>query len=98
MTPHRLHAVLHLLYPFCPHQIQHHLLGQLALSLVEIADMISVFEELHRYVPVVTSAFQYHVLIEGEIDECTNTKFNDKFHRLLVGGDQLTAARARGAQ
>ena len=58
--------------------------------------MISILEELHKYVPVVTSTFQSHVLIEGEVDECTIT--NDKFHRLLFGGDQPTAARARGAQ
>ena len=71
-------------------------LGILLKSEMSYADMISILEELHKYVPVVSSTTQTNVLVDGEVEECT--VIDDKFHRLLFGGDQLTAARARGAQ
>ena len=36
------------------------------------------------------------VTVEGEVEDCYVTE--DRFHCMLLGGDQLTAARARGAQ
>ena len=58
--------------------------------------MISILEDLHKYIPVVTSTSQTSVLVEGEVEECTIT--DDELFRIVFGGDQLTAARARGAQ
>ena len=71
-------------------------LGILLKSEMSYADMISILEELHKYVPVVSSTTQTNVPVDGEVEECT--VIDDKFHRLLFGGDQLTTARARGAQ
>lgn len=68
-------------------------LGILIKSEMCHAHMISILEELHRYVPVVTSTSQTDVLVEGEVDKCTIT--DDQFHHLLFGEDQLTAPRAR---
>ena len=48
-----------------------------------LADMISILEELHKYIPVVSSTTQASMLVEGEVEECTVT--DDKFHRLLFG-------------
>lgn len=78
------------------HAIMQIPLGILLKSEMSYADMISILEELQKYVPVVSSTSQTSVLVDGEVEECTVT--DDKFHRLLFGGDQLTAARARGAQ
>jgi len=54
--------------------------------------MMVILEELSSYVPVVTTE-------ESVNDpECgTTTLPNDDFHHILFGGDQLTAARARGS-
>ena len=71
-------------------------LGILLKSELSYADMISILEELQKYVPVVSSTFQTSVLVESEVEECTVT--DDKLHRLIFEGDQLTAARAKGAQ
>lgn len=57
-------------------------------------DMVDIMSHLHQYVPTVEYTEESsipgsdgHVEIPQAI-----------FHRILFGGDQLTAARARGAQ
>ena len=71
-------------------------LGIILKSEISHADMIAIEEELHKYVPRITSTATVDVMVEGKTENCTITE--DKFHRILFGGDQLTAARARGAQ
>lgn len=56
----------------------------------EMADILS---HLHQYVPSVP--FQCQVQhASGEVF----TEHRSSMHRIIVGGDQLTAARIRGAQ
>ena len=49
------------------------------------ADMIGILEDLHKYVPMVTSLRKMSVSVEGEVEECY--VHEDTFHRLLFGGD-----------
>ena len=65
-------------------------------SEINHADMIAILEDLHKYVPMVTSVTKISVTVEGKVEDCSVTE--DRFHRMLLGGDQLTAARACGAQ
>ena len=57
----------------------------------QLEDMCSIMDSLHDYVPTITT-------------QCTNPITDsetfpvDTFHKILFGGDQLTCARARGAQ
>lgn len=51
-------------------------------------------ESLHEYVP--THSTLSKVSVPGGDEEIDVMK--DKFHQILFGGDQLTAARARGSQ
>ena len=71
-------------------------LGIILKSEINHADMIAILEDLHKYVPMVTSVTKTSVTVEGKVEDCSVTE--DRFHRMLLGGDQLTAARARGAQ
>ena len=71
-------------------------LGIILKSEISHADMIAILEDLHKYVPMVTSVTKTSVTVEGEVEDCSITE--DHFHRILLGGDQLTAARVRGAQ
>lgn len=50
-------------------------------------------EELHDYVPTVTTTAMVDVDDNEEVEV-----IYDDFHHILVAGDQLTAARARGSQ
>ena len=54
-------------------------------------DMISILEQLHQYVPTVTTVHTSDVEGYGEI-------IKDDFHYILFGGDQLTTAWIRGSQ
>jgi len=54
--------------------------------------MVDIMSHLHQYVPVVTST-QEIMTSTGE----TVQKENSVLHPILVGGDQLTVARARAA-
>ena len=54
-----------------------------------IDEMSLIMDELHNYVPLVTQDFS-HVLPDGSVWEDNS----DFFHRILMGGDQLTVARA----
>ena len=58
----------------------------------KLEEMADILEEFHKYVPNHAS--------EGNIvlpDGHTRNFDNTLFHKLLVGGDQLTVARVRGA-
>ena len=57
--------------------------------------MISILEELHKYVPKITTTTQVKVIQNDETEE-ESTIYEDNVHRILLGGDQLTAARVRG--
>jgi len=57
-------------------------------------DMISILEHLTKYVPFVTTE-------DAVFDEKSNTMvplIDHHIHDLLLGGDQLTVERVRGAQ
>ena len=56
------------------------------------SDMIDILTHLHQYVPAVSST--YERLISTGVKVTTE---KTAFHRILVGGDQLTAARAKSA-
>lgn len=56
--------------------------------------MVDIMESLHEYVP--THSTVSKETIPGVGEEVDVMK--DKFHQILFGGDQLTAARARGSQ
>ena len=55
------------------HAIMQIPLGILLKSEMSYADMISILEELQKYVPVVSSTSQTSVLVDGEVEECTVT-------------------------
>ena len=60
---------------------------------MRLDEMCHIMEELHTYVPTV-DVTQSCVLQKGMV-----RKFNEfSFLKILFGGDQLTVARARGAQ
>ena len=54
--------------------------------------MVDIMTHLHQYIPAVTS-LQQRSISTGTT--CTEEKA--RIHHILVGGDQLTAARARSA-
>ena len=49
------------------------------------SEMIDIMEEFHQYVPTVT-------------DDTDDAPQKSAEHKILFGGDQLTAARARGCR
>lgn len=53
-------------------------------------DMVDIMAHLHQYVPSVD-------LSEGS-ESGYKTSENVRFHEILIGGDQLTAARARSSK
>ena len=58
------------------------------------SEMVEIMAELHKYVPMQSKTLSYH-----EDDEETGARYEQQsLHRLLLGGDQLTCARARSAQ
>lgn len=57
-------------------------------------DMISIMEHAHQYVPAKTENVEIDI-------PCSDEKLSievTEYHRLLFGGDQLTAKRGRGSQ
>ncbi len=57
-------------------------------------DMVDIMLHLHQYVPLTQTTKQLFVPSIGEeVDICQAS-----LHPILLGGDQLTAARARGAK
>lgn len=67
-------------------------LGILLKSEIHMDEMIDILKHVQRYVPTVTS--QEQVVVSN--DEVT--VITDSFHKILLGGDQLTAARIRSSQ
>ena len=57
-------------------------------------DMVDIMTHLHQYVP--TLKYSEHVPIPNS-EESINVQ-KAVFHNIFIGGDQLTAARARGAK
>ena len=53
-------------------------------------DMIDIMDELHRYVP--------KKCYQNEAEGISVTYTEDQMHRILLGGDQLTCARAHSSQ
>jgi hypothetical protein len=51
-------------------------------------------DKLHRYIPKKSSTETFLNSSTGESDEYTR----EQFHEILIGGDQLTCARARSSQ
>ena len=56
----------------------------------KVDEMFSILEELHHYVPTDKVTLNL-TLPNGE----SRPLDSESFHRILLGGDQLTAARAR---
>ena len=56
------------------------------------SEMIDIMGYLHQYVPVAEST------TTDTTEDLADTPSSEKLHPLLFGGDQLTAARARGCQ
>ena len=69
-------------------------LGVLKKNEMKYDDMIEVMEHVHQYVP--TNTDTVNVDLPGSGGKLELTK--NSFHKILFGGDQLTAKRARGSQ
>lgn len=59
--------------------------------------MVDILEELHKYVPTKQTTKEFDVVHSDEDVEHISIEV-DHFHHILLGGDQLTVARVRGAQ
>ena len=69
-------------------------LGILPKSETKYDDMLDILDHVHTYVPSKCIQRSKIVPLTGEVVD-----FNDReFTTTLIGGDQLTAARARGTQ
>lgn len=69
-------------------------LGILLKDEMKYEDMVEIMRHLHKYVPCVTSVTKK--VLPGSDKEVELVE--DRFHKILFGGDQLTVARARGGQ
>lgn len=58
------------------------------------SEMVEIMTQIHDYVPKLADSEQY---TDEDTSEIVNIP-NDKLHPILLGGDQLTVARARGAK
>lgn len=67
-------------------------LGVLQHNENRIDEMSKIMDHVHTYVPSITHCNDL-VLPNEDIFEDNR----DRFHRILLGGDQLTVARARGS-
>ena len=56
-------------------------------------EMVCVMDELQGYVPTISTSSTIEVDDDEEVDVIL-----DDFHYILLGGDQLTVAGARGCQ
>lgn len=62
-----------------------------------LSEMVEILEELHhKYVPTKQTTKEFDVHSEEDLEHVSVTV--DSFHHILLGGDQLTVARVRGAQ
>lgn len=57
------------------------------------SEMIEIMSDHHQYVPIQGAAITTNTSADN-----TEQSPKEKVHALLFGGDQLTAARARGCQ
>ncbi len=69
-------------------------MGIIQKSETTLEEMVEILKILQKYVPTVST--EETVPITGTDESVVVT--NDKFHKILIGGDQLTAARIRGSQ
>ena len=69
-------------------------LGVLLKNENKTGDMLDILKYLHQYVPTV------HTTVDHMIDSIQVSETIKKaiYHRILLGGDQLTACRARSCQ
>ena len=65
-----------------------------------LSEMVEILDELHKYVPTKqTTQTTLDVEVVHGQDEVEHLSLTvDHFHHILLGGDQLTIARARGCQ
>ena len=57
-------------------------------------EMVKIMSNLHQYVPTVKYVEDCFIPSIGKISQVPKASL----HRIIIGGDQLTAARARGAK
>ena len=69
-------------------------LGVLPKDENKLEDMVCILEYLHEYVPTLEQERTIHDTISGD----TDVHKDQIFHQVLLGGDQLTVARARSCQ
>ena len=62
-------------------------LGVLCKNETKRDDMVDIMRHLHQYVPSVSSSAESETVYKSSSDTT--------FHKVFLGGDQLTAARAR---
>lgn len=60
----------------------------------KLDEMVIIMEKLQSYVPSITTTKRVEVGSTGDILDLES----DIFHQVLLGGDYLTSARARGAK
>lgn len=60
----------------------------------KIDEMVTILSNLQQYVPLAQKMVELEVDGEDEPEQLTI----DRFHTILLGGDQLTVARIRSAQ
>lgn len=69
-------------------------LGVLPKDENKLEDMVCILEHLHEYIPKLEQERTVEGIPFGDEDVLRD----QKFHRVLLGGDQLTVARARSCQ
>ena len=57
-------------------------------------EMVEIMSTLHQYVPVVEYTEQYYIPSSQQSVQVPKASL----HQIIIGGDQLTAARGRGAE
>ena len=67
-------------------------LGLMMKNENKYSEMIDILSHLHQYVPVTVTG------TASDPSANPDTPNTEKLHPVLFGGDQLTAARARGSQ
>ena len=60
----------------------------------KVDEMVAILDELHQYVPTTRSSMEVLVPTEMEADVIEV----DYFHKILLGGNQLTVVRSCSAQ
>ena len=64
-----------------------------------INEMVEILDSIHKYVPTKRTTQEFDVPHGDEVTGIEHVSVQvDHFHHILLGGDQLTVARIRGAQ